>query len=237
VTPPPAEQRIRALPKYEPVRSHDGDERTYATPVGQCPSVTTILSGSRDQSGLEAWRESVGTERADFISSLACHRGNRHHEAIERFLLDGTEPDFCLLNTPYWKSTRPFLDTIDQPLLMEGALWHPLKFAGTFDCIAYLADDGDQPTLLDWKTADAIRKPNKMYEYGVQVSAYVAAANHVYGHLGLNITQAKIVVALPDESPQIETLDARALEQLFKHFQARLQRFTFARSKKRGGKK
>ncbi len=237
MTPPPTERRILALPKYEPVRSHSGDERTYATPVGQCHSVTTILSGSRDQSGLEAWRESVGPERADFISSLACHRGNRHHEAVERFLLDGTEPAFCLLNTPYWKSTRSFLDTIDRPLLMEGAVWHPSSYAGTLDCVAYLADDGDQPTLLDWKTADALRKPDKMYEYGLQVAAYVAAANHVYSSQGLNITQAKIVVALPDQTPQIETLDGRALEQLFKHFQARLQRFTFSRTRKRGGKK
>jgi hypothetical protein len=229
VKPSPTEGRLIALPRYEPVRSHDGDERTYATPVGQCHSVTTILSGSRDNSGLEAWRESVGTERADFISSLACHRGTKHHEAIERFLLDGTEPGFDFLQTPYWKSSRPFLDTVDHALLMEGAIWHPLGYAGTFDCIAYLTEDGDQPTLLDWKTADSPRKPDKLYEYGLQVAAYVAAANHVYSAQGLNITQAKIVVAIPDQTPQVETLDARALEQYFKHFQARLQRFTHYR--------
>lgn len=236
VTPSSTDGRLRALPRYEPVRSHEGDERTYATPVGRCPSVTTILSGSRDQSGLEAWRESVGPERADFISSYACYRGNNHHLNIENYLNHGTEPEYSFSTTPYWKSSRPFLDTIDRPLLMEGALWHPLSYAGTFDCIAYLEDDGDQPTLLDWKTADSIRKPDKMYEYSLQVSAYVAAANYVYSAQGLNITRAKIVVAIPDESPQIEDLDARALEQYFKHFQARLQRFTHARSKKRGGK-
>jgi hypothetical protein len=51
--------------------------------------------------------------------------------------------------------------------------------------------------------------------------------------MGLCIGQAKIVVALPDDKPQIETFDAKALEQLFKHFQARLQRFTFAKSRRR----
>jgi hypothetical protein len=117
---------------------------------------------------------------------------------------------------------------------MEGALWHPAGYAGTFDCIAYLADDGDQPTLLDWKTREnGPCKPDKMYEYSIQVAAYVAAANHVYSHNGLNITQAKIVVALPDEPPQIETLNASALEQLYKHFLARLQRYTFAKKRKR----
>ncbi len=232
LTTPSLTERLRALPRYEPVRSHEGDERLYATPVGSCPSVTTILSGSRDNSGLEAWRESVGHERADFISSLACFRGNNHHLAIERYLTDGTEPGFDFLQTPYWKSTKSFLTTVDAPLLLEGAIWHPDGFAGTLDCLAYLAEDGLQPTLLDWKTADTPRKPDKIYEYSLQCAAYTAAANYVYGHLGLHITQAKIVIAIADSPPQIETLDARALEQLYKHFLARLKRFTFSRARR-----
>jgi hypothetical protein len=234
---PSATSRLRSLPRYEPVRGETPDgERTYATPVGCLHSVTTILSGSRDNSGLELWRESIGHERADFISSLACHRGNRHHEAIERFLTDGTEPEFNFLQTPYWKSTRAFLDTIDAPLLLEGAVWHPDGFAGTLDAICYLTDDGDQPTLCDWKTADSPRKPDKIYDYSLQCAAYVAAANYVYAALGLQISRAKIVVAIADAPPQIEILDADALQQLYRHFLARLQRFTYARSSSRGRK-
>jgi genome maintenance exonuclease 1 len=233
LTTPSLTERLRALPRYEPIRSHSGDERLYSTPVGSCPSVTTILSGSRDQSGLEAWREAVGTERADFISSFACFRGNGHHLNIERYLTDGTEPEYSFATAPYWKSSRPFLDTISSPLLLEGAIWHPDGFAGTLDCIAYLSEDGLQPTLLDWKTADSPRKPDKIYEYSLQCAAYTAAANYVYGHLGLAITQAKIVIAIADSPPQVETLDARALSQLYKHFLARLKRFTFARSRRR----
>ena len=225
-------ERLRVLPRYEPVRTHINEERLYTTPVGALPSVTTVLSGSRDNSGLEAWREAVGHERADFISSYACFRGNGHHENIERYLTDGTEPEFSFSFTPYWKSSRAFLDTIDAPLLLEGAIWHPDGFAGTLDCIAYLTEDGLQPTLLDWKTATAIRKPDKVYEYSLQLAAYAAAANYVYGHMGLNITKAKLVIAIADCPPQIETLDARALEQLYKHFLARLKRFTFAKQKR-----
>ena len=233
MTTPPLTKRFTVLPHYEPVRTHEGDERLYATPVGSIPSVTTVLSGSRDNSGLEAWRESIGEERAEFICSLASHRGTKHHEHIERFLTDGTEPEFNFLYAPYWKSTRAFLDTVASPLLMEGAVWHPDKFAGTLDAIAYLSDDDAQPTLLDWKTADTPRKPDKLYEYSLQVAAYTAAANYVYGHMGLHITRAKIVVAIADSAPQIETLEGDALIQLYRHFQARLQRFTFAKSRKR----
>ena len=233
MTTPPPTKRFTVLPHYEPIRTHEGDERLYATPVGSIPSVTTVLSGSRDNSGLEAWRESVGEERAEFISSLASHRGERHHWNIERYLTDGTEPEFNFLYAPYWKSSRSFLDTVDRPLLLEGAVWHPDKFAGTLDAIVYLNDDDLQPTLCDWKTADSPRKPDKLYEYSLQVAAYTAAANYVYGHMGLNITRAKIVVAIADSAPQIETIEGDALIQLYRHFQARLQRFTFAKSRKR----
>jgi hypothetical protein len=229
----PSTERIRALPRYEPVRTHTENERLYTTPVGALPSVTTVLSGSRDNTSLELWRESVSEARADFISSFACFRGNGHHLNIEQYLTDGTEPEFSFAFTPYWKSSRLFLDTIDTPLLLEGAIWHSDGFAGTLDCIAYLQEDGAQPTLLDWKTADTPRKPDKIYDYSLQCAAYVAAANYVYGHMGLNITQAKIVIAIADAAPQIETLDANALEQLYKHFLARLQRFTFARGKRK----
>lgn len=223
-------EAIRALPKFEPVRSHANGERSYSTPLGPCSSVTTILSSTRDNTGLQQWRESVGAARADFISNLASFRGTRHHDAIERFLLDGTEPCFDFLNTPYWKSTRSFLNRIRRNLVCEGAIYHPLRYAGTFDCIAYLDDDGDQPSLLDWKTADKVRNPAKIYEYALQVAAYTAAANYVYKPQGLNITHALIVVAIPDEAPQIEELSTKQLQQYMKHFEARLKRFTRSRA-------
>lgn len=220
-------ERLRALPRYELVR-HDGETRTYDTPSGRMPSVTTVLSGSRDNSGLDEWRESIGIERADQILKIACFRGTKHHSNIEQFLTDGTEPRFDALLTPYWKSSRRFLNRIASTLLLEGGVWHPDGYAGALDCIAYLDTDELQPTLLDWKTADSPRKPNKIYEYSLQCAAYVNAANHVYGHMGLNIQQAMLVVALPDEAPQIELIDASGLTQYYQHFLARLQRFVYA---------
>lgn len=224
--------RLLALPRYEPIRSHTDGERTYDTPVGSCFSVTTILSGSRDNSGIEQWRESVGHERADFIRDLACFRGEGLHLNIERKLTDDTEPEFNFLLTPYWNSVRPFLDRVTKPVLLEGAIWHSDGYAGTLDCIAYMDDDGDQPTLCDWKSADRLCKPDKLYEYSLQLAAYRMAANYVYAHMGLEINRALLVVAIPDEPFQLHELDKRALDQLYLHFLARLQRFTFARKRR-----
>lgn len=222
--------RIPILPKYESVRCMEGTERYYETPLGKCPSVTTILSNSKDTSQIDRWRQKVGPETADEIVKAAIWRGERHHENIEKFLMDHQEPEPHLISDMYWKSTRPFLNKVVKPLAMEGAVWHPEGYAGAFDCIAYLDEDtGEQPTLLDWKTADKIRNPAKMYEYSLQVSAYTKAANYVYSFLGLNITKAMVVVALPNQDPQITKLDAEDIDQLFLHFQARLHRYTFAR--------
>ena len=228
----PRTDRLRALPTYELIR-HDGEERTYSTPEGRFPSVTTVLSGSRDTSGLDEWRESVGEARAAEITHIACTRGTRHHEAIETFLKTGAEPPFNFLTTPFWKSTRDFVTRIEHPLLMEAPIWHPDGYAGTIDCVAYLPESGPQPALLDWKTASKPCKPFKLYEYSIQLGAYTAALNHVYRPQGLQIAEAYLVVALPNQTPQIEHYTADALHQLFRHFQARLQNYTYTKHRKK----
>lgn len=217
---------IPFLPKYESIRvTADDGSRQYETPVGRVPSVTTVLSGSRDNTGIELWRESVGEERAKQITETACWRGDMHHENIENLLMFGKKPTLNMVSQKYWKSTEQFLTTIRRTVLCEGCIWHPKGYAGAFDCLAFLDDDTDQPTLCDWKTADRIRKPDKIYEYQVQVSAYRAALNWVYAKQGLKVRRAKIVVAIANCKPQIETVEEDALDQLFQHFLARLERF------------
>lgn len=224
-------ERLTHLPVFEPVRQfNEQGEREYITPIGVAAGVTTILSGSKDNSSLELWREGVGAERADFIRDLACFRGNKHHQNIEHYLNTQEVPEFNFITNPYWKSSWPFIKTIHSTLLQEGALWHPMGYAGTCDCIAYLPEDGVQPSLLDWKTADKPLSKLKIYDYCLQVAAYVAAANHVYSSFGLNINKAVIVIAVRAQQPQISYLDERALEQYFKHFEARLKRYTYSRN-------
>lgn len=226
---PPSTYAIQALPRFEPVRQHTETERYYHTPVGLCRSVTTILDGSKDKTWIQEWRERIGEAEADFIRDTAAYRGTMLHSYVENFLL-GTyrKPPFCFLCNPYWVSIQPFLSTVRKPVLMEAAVWHPRKFAGTLDCLAYLDDDVDQPTLLDWKTADKWVNTNKMYDYTLQCAAYVNAANYVYRAQGLHIKRAKIVIAKRNEIPQIEDLDEDALDQLFQHFLARLEYVTRA---------
>jgi hypothetical protein len=214
------------LPRYEAVRCNEDGQRLYETPEGKYYSVTTILSGSKDMSGLEQWRESVGEKEAERILRVACARGDATHLNVENWMLKGEEPKLNLLTAPYWKSIRPFLDQVKQPLLIEGAVWHKDGYAGTLDCLATLQEYGDEPILLDWKTADKPKKKDRLYDYSLQCAAYAKAASYVYANLGVKIRTAKIVVAIADDVCQVETLDGDALDQLYTHFKARMTRFT-----------
>lgn len=219
------EQQRKVLARYEVARTMVDGERAYATPEGNMYSVTTILSGSGDNRGLLQWREGIGEKRADEIVAAACWRGDKHHLNIEHLLKTGLEPKLNLITETYWKSTRPFLDCITKPLLIEGAVWHPEKYAGTLDCLALTTEFGNYPVLLDWKTADAPRNKQKIYNYSLQLAAYREAANHVYKNVGLRVDYAQLVIALPSKPPQIETFDADALDQLFRHFIGRKNKF------------
>jgi hypothetical protein len=62
-------------------------ERLYSVENISIPSVTTILSATKDMKGLQAWINRVGKEKAEEIKKKASDRGSEMHEFIERRLL------------------------------------------------------------------------------------------------------------------------------------------------------
>ena len=217
---------ISFLPRYEPIRSTSSDGiRTYKSPIGNVPSVTTVLSGSRDNSGLAAWKDAIGEEKAEKIVSRACFRGDMHHDNLQNYLEKGIQPTLNMISTKYWKSSINFYKQIHRTLICEGQVWHPAGYSGAFDCLAYLSPEDKQPSLIDHKTADKPKKPDALYDYKLQAAAYVAGCNYVYKDYGLDIQNAYIVVAVANSPAQIETLDRETLDQLYFHFIARLERF------------
>ena len=53
--------------------------------IGLFPSITTVLSGTSDKSGLEKWRKKVGEAEADRISKLSMNRGTVMHRLVELY--------------------------------------------------------------------------------------------------------------------------------------------------------
>jgi hypothetical protein len=53
--------------------------------LGVFPSVTTVLGGTSDKSGLDAWKARIGEEEANRISTLSMNRGTVMHRLIELY--------------------------------------------------------------------------------------------------------------------------------------------------------
>lgn len=53
--------------------------------IAKLPSVTTILGGTSDKSGLDKWRKRVGEEEADRIGKLSANRGTIMHRLVELY--------------------------------------------------------------------------------------------------------------------------------------------------------
>ena len=168
--------------------------RTYETPIGKLPSVTTILRLTEDVIAKE-----------DLIN-----RGKEIHEAIMHKFQNGVEPAETWVhegNEQRWKHLQPFLKSITI-MECEREVWHPSGYAGTADLIAIM---DNHPTLLDWKTSERVKKRQWMDEAFIQTAAYAKAWN--FSELPqdsppyLNdITQLAVIVISP-EKLQIFTED------------------------------
>jgi hypothetical protein len=60
-------------------------KRHYETPDGrQVPSVTTVLSATKDMTHLHAWRKRVGAEKAQQITTESANIGTVMHNSLEK---------------------------------------------------------------------------------------------------------------------------------------------------------
>jgi len=236
--------RFPKLPKFELTAQTDplSGERIYDTPDGACASVTTILSNTADKAWLDSWRQRVGEERANRIRDNASKRGTALHEAVELYFDTGEVPDLTdfgrnLILGPYWRAVAPVLPAILNSAVNESCIWHPEGYAGRFDLVAHVDHkvfkrviDPELPSLLDWKTADKPLTPKKVYEYSLQLAAYIAGINYCYKHLGVALNHAAIVTAISGyEEPVLYEFAGDDLVQLFDHFLARMHHYAYAK--------
>lgn len=203
------------LTRYELRRIEIDGWRHYDTPIGRVPSVTTILTSTRNDLGQRAWRSRSGSDEAHRIASAAAARGTRLHAEVERFLTTGQRP---AERSGCWDSIEPFLRRLGDVALVEGTVWHPLGFAGSVDCVAVV--DGI-PSVIDWKTASRPKQSDWLTEYYLQVIAYREAFNYVYD---MGLVRSLIVIALPDSNAQIFEVPYPELQR--QEFQRRFETYS-----------
>lgn len=152
----------------------DGDVRTYLTPTGEkYPSVTTVLSKTKDQTHLIAWRKRIGEEAAAKKTAQAGRRGTATHLLCEKLVLN--EPidlkDEMPISIHLFKQLEKFLvQNVNNIRVSEGSLFsHNLKVAGSVDLIANYRNHA---AIIDFKTSGKYKRKDWIEDYFMQAAMY-----------------------------------------------------------------
>ena len=173
-------------------------KRHYVTPDGnKYISITTLLS-NLSKAGIQKWRERVGAEEANRISTKASRQGTGVHSICESYIknedgfLDGRMPN----EVEMFQSIESLLDCIDNVHCVEGALYSDeLKLAGRTDLIA---EFNGELAVIDYKTSRKIKTWEMCHSYFMQGALYA----HAYEEqTGIPVNDIVIIMAVENEKP------------------------------------
>ena len=177
-------------------RSDDEGGRTYDVQGARLPSVTTILSRTKDQGFIKRWKAKVGEEQAEAIKNHSSKRGTAMHKFLEAYVLGKGYEDL----TPIGNEARPMakkmiensLLPIDEYYGSEVTLYYPGLYAGSTDLVCR---HNDMDTIVDFKQANRPKREEWIDDYYMQIAAYAMAHDYIHGS---SIEQGIIMVCTPD---------------------------------------
>jgi genome maintenance exonuclease 1 len=183
ILPPPFVERFQ-YKACQQVNDPVTRKRVYLTPDGESlPSVTTILSATKDMTHLNEWRDRIGHAKAQQITTEAAGVGTAMHGNLERFVCGmqrqpGNNPVHIQANKMADVIIENGLSKVNEIWAMEQSLYFPGLFSGTTDLVG--VHDGE-PAVMDHKQTNKPKKAEWVEDYYLQLMAYILAHNEVYG--------------------------------------------------------
>ena len=182
------------------------------------PSVTTILSATKDKKFLDDWRRRIGNQEADNIMKQASTRGTEMHRVLEYYyngakyfneMEDGIKPR---------KMASVIIDNLKVQEVWgnEVSLAYNKDFAGTTDLVAL---SYDKPTIIDFKQANKPKREDWIEDYKCQLGAYYLAHKTHYGA----IEQGVVAIATRGLQYQEFKLQEPELDEYANKFLERLE--------------
>jgi len=178
-------------------------QRVYNTPSGKkYKSITSILS-KYNKEAIMLWRQRVGEEEANRISTKASRRGTKVHDICEKYLLNEMTDMKLQMMMPDLKETffslKNVLDeNIGKVYCLEQALYSDeLEVAGRVDCIA---DWDNELAIIDFKTSRRLKDESKILNYFMQATAYALMFEE---RTGKTVNRIVVAIAVDQEDPQI----------------------------------
>ena len=185
-------------------RGQENGKRFYQTPDGQkYPSVTTV-TGLLTRDHIKLWRERVGEEEANKISSVAARRGTKMHSLFEQYLRAEEELVFeNILDESMFKAVQPVLDDIIPVALEAGMYSDSLQMAGQVDCIGFW---DNELCIIDFKTSAKYKEEYMADPWFHQMTAYAIMVEELTGE---EIDSVVAVVAVDGGGVQVFEADPR----------------------------
>ena len=183
--------------------------RTYHTPAGSYPSITTVLAKTSNQMWLQRWKERVGEEEAARISKEATDRGTLIHDLAERHFNKEDISDRLADLVPVTRQmTLDLIEGVETGVEevhgQEQILWSSkYKAAGRTDMVGVW--QGEQ-SIIDFKTSKKKKYRSNIKDYFLQGCFYAIAHNEMFG---TGIRRIVIVITLETGGYQIFEADAQ----------------------------
>ena len=171
----------------------EGIGRFYNTPLGDYPSVTTVLGAYGDDTWLQEWRNRIGAENADRIVKESTDIGSHLHYLFECLLqkLDPKVPETTEEKKAeqMFKVAKPkLLKIVDQVLYMEEPVWSDsFRIAGRFDMLCRTKEG--KIALVDYKNTRRAKSKEDISSYRRQLAFYVRMIKET---LGIDVEEQKI---------------------------------------------
>ena len=201
-------------------RFSDTNGRKFLVDNIKVPSVTTILSATKDMTQLNDWRRRVGNEEANRIMNQASTVGTEMHKVLEYYLTGQGYYNMMDEGTKPRMMAKTILDNIkiDEVWGNEVSLEYQNKFAGTCDltAVAY-----GKPSIIDWKQSNRPKKEEWVDDYKHQLGAYYLAHTANYGP----IEQGVIAICTRDLKYQEFKLSEADLKEYGDKFLHRVEKF------------
>ena len=174
---------VQKYPYGEIARVTKDHKRHYATPDGrQVPSVTTVLSATKDMTHLHAWRKRIGVEKAQQITTESANIGTVMHRSLEKHVKgEDRTPGSNLIQQKAHAMANVIIDNglkdVSEVWGSEVSLYYPELYAGTTDLVGVYKG---APAILDFKQARKLKKKEWVEDYFLQLVAYSEAHNKMY---------------------------------------------------------
>ena len=182
-------------------------KRHYETPDGRTvPSVTTVLSATKDMTALNAWRKRVGEQEAQRIATESANIGTVMHRSLEKHVKgEERKPGSNLIQQKAHTMANVIIDNglrdITEVWGSEVSLHYPELYAGTTDLVAVYKGE---PAICDFKQSRKLKKKEWIEDYFLQLVAYSEAHNKLYD---TNIKTGRVFICTQNNEFQTFEID------------------------------